>query len=107
VSYDEEHQSWSPFDRAQTAAADLRNMLSMRMSKDHVRDAIGPDNYARTFEYLDCVDKNLPILQEHIKELIQLVERLASGTLEIWDLALIARARADAGLGAHDGDGAA
>jgi len=102
MSYDDDHPHWSAFDRAQTAAADLRFMLSMHTSKDQICAAIGPNNYARAFEYLDCVDKNLPVLQGHIRDLIQLVERLSSGTLEPWDIALIARARADAGLIKHD-----
>jgi hypothetical protein len=102
VSYDDEHSHWSRFDRAQTAAADLRIVLSMHGSKDHVRDAIGPNNYARTFEYLDCIDKNLPVLQKHIRLLIQIVEGLArlhqDGKLDIPDGVLVARARLDAGL---------
>jgi hypothetical protein len=104
MSYDDEHPRWSLYDRAQTAAADMRNMLSMHGSKEHIRLAIGPRNYERAFEYLDCIDKNLPRLQEHIRDLILLAERLSSGTLEVWDVALIARARADAGLIEDDSD---
>jgi len=106
VSYDDDHPRWSPFDRAQTAASDLRFMLSMHASKAQVCAAIGPNNYARAFEYLDSIDKNLPVLQEHIRDLIQLADRL-SGALAPPDVALIERARADAGLidRTEDGDG--
>lgn len=102
MSYDDDHQSWPLFDRAQTAAADLRIMLSMHGSRDHVRAALGPNNYARAFEYLDCIDKNLPILQKHICALIQIIEGLApDGRLHISDGTRIARARVDAGLVDH------
>jgi hypothetical protein len=95
MSYDDEHQLWSPFDRAQTAAADLRFVLSMHTSKDQVRNAIGPNNYARAFEYLDCVDKNLVVLQKHIGALIQVIEGLAPSALVD---ERVARARIEAGL---------
>jgi len=97
MSYDDERQNWSPFDRAQTAAADLRLMLSMRASKDTIRTVLGPSNYARTFEYLDCIDKNLPVLQSRVRELIELVIRL-SNELSASDAELVARARIEAGL---------
>lgn len=96
MSYDTDHAHWSLFERVQTAAADMRNMLSMHAVKDSLRMVLGPNNYVRAFEYLDCIDKNLPVLQQHIRDLILLAERLSSSSLEPWDVALIARARADA-----------
>jgi hypothetical protein len=99
MSYDDEHQIWSPFDRAQTATADLRFMLSMHASKDQVRTAIGPSNYARAFEYLDCVDKNLLVLQKHVDALIQVIEDLAPSALVD---ERVARARIEAGLVDHE-----
>jgi hypothetical protein len=101
VSYDEDHKHWPLFDRVQTAAADLRIMLDMHASRDHVRAALGPNNYTRAFEYLDCIDKNLPILQKHICALIQIVEGLAPDGLHIPDGMRVARARVDAGLVNH------
>jgi hypothetical protein len=99
MSYDDDHQHWSPFDRAQSAAADLRFMLSMHGSKDQVRDAIGPSNYTRAFEYLDCVDKNLLVLQKHVDALIQVIERVAPNAL---DDERVTRARVEAGLVDHE-----
>lgn len=103
VSYDDDHPHWSPFDRAETAASDLRFALSMHGSKEFIRVAIGPNNYVRVFEYLDSIDKNLPILREHIRALALLAERF-SAVLAPKDAALVARARADAGLVDNDSD---
>lgn len=100
MSYDDEHRHWSPFDRAQTAAADLRFVLSMHASKNQVREAIGPSNYVRAFEYLDCVDKNLVVLQKHIGALIQVIEGLAPMSA-LFD-ERVARARIEAGLVDHE-----
>jgi hypothetical protein len=102
VSYDEDHKHWSPFDRAQTATDDLRIMLSMDESRDHVCAALGSNNYASAFEYLDCIDKNLTILQKRICALIQIVEGLAPDGLHIPDGMRVARARVDAGLVNHE-----
>ena len=63
MSYDDECPSnWSTYDRVATAAADLRFLLfEMRAgeNRENLRAVMGPQNYERAREYLDCVDANL------------------------------------------------
>jgi hypothetical protein len=61
MSYDDERPAdWSTYDRVASAAADLKFLLfEMRGSKENLRLALGPNNYDRAREYLDCVELNL------------------------------------------------
>jgi hypothetical protein len=61
MSYDDERPAdWSTYDRVASAAADLKFLLfEMRGSKENLQLALGPNNYERAREYLDCVATNL------------------------------------------------
>jgi hypothetical protein len=61
MSYDAEHPvDWSTYDRIATAAADMRFLLfEMRASREDLLRVMGPGNYERVREYLDCMDANL------------------------------------------------
>jgi hypothetical protein len=63
VSYDDERPAdWSTYDRAATAAADLHFLLFEMRAGDNLENlqrVMGPRNYQRAREYLDCVAANL------------------------------------------------
>jgi hypothetical protein len=80
VSYDDERPAdWSTYDRVATAAADMRFLMfemragarilgplvfarrigDVKPSREDLRYAMGPENYERAREYLDCVAANL------------------------------------------------
>lgn len=45
-------------ERILTAVDDFRNLFSMHGTKDQLKAILGPENYRRAFEYLDCIDTN-------------------------------------------------
>ena len=56
---DDRPADWTSYDRVATAADDMRHLLSMHSAREDLRNALGPSNYARAFEYLDCIQENL------------------------------------------------
>ena len=78
MSYDDECPSnWSTYDRVATAAADLRFLLfEMRAgeNRENLRAVMGPQNYERAREYLDCVDANLKRMGSIALSLAQSIE---------------------------------
>jgi|HubBroStandDraft_4_1064222.scaffolds.fasta_scaffold1006453_1 hypothetical protein len=61
MSYDDERPAdWSTYDRVASATADLKFLFfEMQGSKESLRFALGPNNYERAREYLDCIQLNL------------------------------------------------
>jgi len=61
VSYDDERPvDWSTYDRVVSAAADMRFlMFEMLAGREDLCAVMGPLNYERAREYLDCVAVNV------------------------------------------------
>lgn len=60
MSYDDDCPAdWSTYDRVATAAADMKFVLEMHSTKESLQHLLGPGNYQRALEYLDCIQMNL------------------------------------------------
>lgn len=68
MSYDDERPNdWSTYDRVAGAASSMRFLLFEMRAGNHqanLRNVLGPENYERAREYLDCVDANVKKMGE-------------------------------------------
>jgi hypothetical protein len=67
MAYDDERPAdWTSYDRIAGASSDLRFLLlEMRAGNiEQLRTVLGPKNYERVREYLDCIDANLKKMAE-------------------------------------------
>lgn len=65
MAYDDERpDDWSTFDRVATATDDLATMLQMHDVVEPLKAILGPENYKRLYEYVDCIEKNLDEMGE-------------------------------------------
>jgi hypothetical protein len=104
VTYDDERPAhWSTYDRVATAAADLRFLLfEMRASDNQHRlqCVMGPHNYERAREYLDCVAANLKRLGSVA---ISLATTVMAQSTDPAAKAIVDRVRARASVGDVNG----
>lgn len=60
MAYDDERPAdWTSYDNVATASDNLRFLLNMRGIPEQLRLVLGPENFVRAIELLDCIDKRL------------------------------------------------
>lgn len=60
MAYDDDSPAdWTSYDRVATASDNLRFILNMRGIPEQLKLVLGPENYHRAIEMLDCIDKRL------------------------------------------------
>lgn len=60
MAYDDERpEHWTSYDCVATASDNLRFLLNMRDIPEQLKLVLGPENYKRAIELLDCIDKRL------------------------------------------------
>lgn len=59
MACDDKPDHWTSYDHVATASDNLRFLLNMRGIPEQLKLVLGPENFKRAIEHLDCIDKQL------------------------------------------------
>jgi hypothetical protein len=65
--WDEVPEPPRALERVRSASADMRFLLSMHNAVEGLKIVLGPNNYERALDYLDCIDTNSQKLKEALE----------------------------------------